>query len=217
MITKKTKKCKNSLGEKVLCSATTGKFDAMPSADFTTKGLLAYFSKNFGFNAQETVAIMGAHNLGKAFRDHSGYRGAGGWHKDPTALNRGYYASLNLTTWNLTFVNNSDIPNMHDKYQWTAKNSNTSLPPFFMLNSDMAVLYDMDGYLNSTSGFVGCQIPRANPTSPVCPYAKQTYDSFVRYKFNDTTFLYDFRDVFNKMLTRGYNTSSGCPLPPCYL
>jgi len=215
----KDKLCKDSNGNMVACSTTTGRFDAMPSADLTTREVVQYFADNFGFNTQETVAIMGGHNLGFASRTNSGYDGIGGWHLDPTALNRGYYAALNLTKWNLTFVNNSDIPMMHDKYQWNLNNvRNASAPPSFMLNADMAIVRDMEGNLNSSTGFVSCQFACPgckNPNPPVCPYANLTFSYAVEYKLNETKFLYDFRDAFNKMLTRGYDTtycSAGCPL-----
>lgn len=216
------RRCMSSTGEKVLCTATTGDFFAMPSADFTTHQVLAYFADNFGFNARETVVIMGGHDLGFASRSNSGYDGAGGWHRDPTALNNGYYAALKITPWNFTFVNNSDIPSITDKYQWNLNQKNASLPPNFMLNSDMALVYDMEGYLNASTGFVSCRLdcPSCTPTipsPPLCPLANQTNGFVVEYKLNVTKFVYDFRDAFNKMLTKGYNLSDKCPVAPCYL
>jgi hypothetical protein len=36
--------------------------------------LMSYFSRNFGFTANETVAIMGAHNMGAAATTNSGFQ-----------------------------------------------------------------------------------------------------------------------------------------------
>ena len=37
-------------------------------------GLVTYFADNFGFNENETVALMGAHTLGGAATANSGHR-----------------------------------------------------------------------------------------------------------------------------------------------
>ena len=50
-----------------------------PSSSFTTHELLDYFDEHFGFNADETVAIMGAHTMGRALVDNSGFLGENGW------------------------------------------------------------------------------------------------------------------------------------------
>lgn len=50
-----------------------------PSTSFTTHQLLDYFRVHFGFNADETVAIMGAHTMGRALVENSGFRGDNGW------------------------------------------------------------------------------------------------------------------------------------------
>lgn len=41
----------------------SGNGESMPSPHLTTPALLDFFGSNFGFDAQETVAIMGAHTL----------------------------------------------------------------------------------------------------------------------------------------------------------
>ena len=42
----------------------------------------SFFDEHFGFNAGQTVAIMGAHSLGVARPEDSGYEGLGGWVPD---------------------------------------------------------------------------------------------------------------------------------------
>ena len=46
------------------CTQTRGPDRALPSPNLDTHELLAYFSTEFGFDARDTVAIMGAHTLG---------------------------------------------------------------------------------------------------------------------------------------------------------
>ena len=50
-----------------------------PSTAFTTHELVSYFSEHFGYGADETVAIMGAHTIGRAMRENSGFHGENGW------------------------------------------------------------------------------------------------------------------------------------------
>lgn len=50
-----------------------------PSPDLTTHELLDFFDDHFGYTADQTVAIMGAHSLGKTSRGNSGFDGENGW------------------------------------------------------------------------------------------------------------------------------------------
>jgi hypothetical protein len=50
-----------------------------PSSDYTTHQLLKFMDSHFGFDSDQTVAIMGAHTLGFAFPHNSGYEGKYGW------------------------------------------------------------------------------------------------------------------------------------------
>jgi hypothetical protein len=57
--------CRNNLGKVVACSETAGPAHVMPSPNLSSQGVLDYFSTNFGFDARQTVTIMGAHTLGR--------------------------------------------------------------------------------------------------------------------------------------------------------
>ena len=41
---------------------------------------------HFGFDADETVALMGAHTIGRALPENSGYEGQNGWVTDMFTL-----------------------------------------------------------------------------------------------------------------------------------
>jgi hypothetical protein len=64
---------------------------SLPSPDLTTHGLLTFFSSNFGFTPDETVAIMGAHSIGTAKRSNSGFDGENGWVFNNRQLNNGKF------------------------------------------------------------------------------------------------------------------------------
>ena len=49
-----------------------------------------------------------------------------------------------------------------------------------------------------------------NNNRPVCPNSAQTRSIVEEYQENNGQFLNDFRDVLNKMLVNGYDTSGGC-------
>jgi hypothetical protein len=53
-----------------------------PSSDYTTHPLLKFMHSHFGFDSDQTVAVMGAHTLGYAFPPHSGYEGRYGWNSN---------------------------------------------------------------------------------------------------------------------------------------
>lgn len=79
------------------CSAIDGKGGPdrlMPSPDFTTSGLLHFFSSEFGFSVRETVAIMGAHSIGILTQENSGFHGPNGWTNNNNILNNRYYNEL---------------------------------------------------------------------------------------------------------------------------
>ena len=55
-----------------------------------TVGVMEYFKHVFDMTANETVAIMGAHTLGFASRNQSGFDGPGGWDSHPLVLDNKY-------------------------------------------------------------------------------------------------------------------------------
>jgi hypothetical protein len=60
-----------------------------PSNDLTTHQLLDFMNEHFGFNADETVAILGAHTIdGRALPQNSGFQGQNGWSNNVFSLGR---------------------------------------------------------------------------------------------------------------------------------
>jgi hypothetical protein len=121
------KPCINFQGQTVTCSAKTDNHNvSFPSPNLTTDQLLVFMANTFQFNDQETVAIMGAHTLGVASRQNSGFPGQGGWDNNELRLDNNYYAGIvgppNATglapNWNLVKVDNSDLTNIPDRYVW---------------------------------------------------------------------------------------------------
>jgi hypothetical protein len=53
-----------------------------PSTIFTTHEVINFMNNHFGFDMNETVALLGAHTLGRALPENSGYEGQNGWVTD---------------------------------------------------------------------------------------------------------------------------------------
>jgi len=64
----------------------------IPDANFVLSSLSGYFANKFGFNELETTIIMGAHNLGGARRDESGYTGM--WVQGKNDFDIQYYENM---------------------------------------------------------------------------------------------------------------------------
>jgi catalase (peroxidase I) len=63
--------CTNAAGAVVSCSATAGPARSLPSPNLDTDGVFSFFNQTFGFDQRQTVAIMGAHTVGRALQNVS--------------------------------------------------------------------------------------------------------------------------------------------------
>ncbi len=138
------------------CSETLGPHVHLPEAHITTEALFHFFFEEFGFDIQETVALMGAHTLGSLNRLHSGFDGPNGWVRDNLLLDNDYYHELvggqgpdasmdelidRAPPWDRFRINNEDLPGVPNQPAWIA------FPPAFdgsgpveilMLNADVS-------------------------------------------------------------------------------
>jgi hypothetical protein len=168
---------------------------------------------------------MGAHSIGTLSRKNSGFNGPQGWNKNKFVLSNSYYASLvggtngsldslqtklDVPNWNLVLVNNSDIPNIPNRFQWQRS-------AFIMLDADIALVRNVEDYIDASTGEVTCTFLPKNTVVPACPYASVTLDFAAEYKKDNTIWLNDFRDVFSSMLVHGYDASGTCGSATCVL
>lgn len=82
-----------------------------------------------GFNDRETVALIGAHALGRCHTDRSGYEGP--WTRAPTTFSNMYFKELVDNTWTLKSWNGPD--------QFEDQSGD-----LMMLPADMALLWDKE-------------------------------------------------------------------------
>jgi len=154
-----------------------------PPGDLDHDGLVTYFADNFGFNENETVALMGAHTLGGAATANSGHRGT--WVSGERSLfNKNYYTIM-VDASNGWSQRNVARRNGNAKYQW---NSDAG----FMLNADMAIYKDIQ--LDST-GASACTYEDCAMTP--------TADLVTAYAASNDLWMTDFVAVFTKMINHG--------------
>ncbi len=175
--------CKDKDGIEVTCTTRSGPHREMPSANLTTHGLLAWFKEHFDFNKKETVAIMGAHTIGTLSRLNSGFNGPAGWKFSfSNILDAGFYVSLltgltkdiqqfdlspmegeksegnnssealDFANWAQQCYDNSDF-GTPDKCEWERGIDRTG-GHVVMMNVDMALVKDLNGYIDDKRGLV---------------------------------------------------------------
>ena len=77
-----------------------------PEGNMDHDTMFAYFESHFGYNANQTVALMGAHSLGVLKRGNSGYAGT-------------------FTTGNVKRLNNQYYSDMFENSDWTESSVTT--------------------------------------------------------------------------------------------
>lgn len=92
----------------------------------TIRHVRSIFSRQ-GFDDRETVALIGAHALGRCHTDRSGYSGP--WTRAPTTFSNEFFRELTTNTWTLR--------------QWDGPDQFTDdSDELMMLPSDMALIWD---------------------------------------------------------------------------
>ena len=185
----------------------------------TTHEMIQFFHNRFGFDAYESVVLMGVHSAAVTHRENLGFGNLGrkdGWVYDAEQykLSNSYYTSMIDNVWKLQKVENFGL--VPDRYQWHFGEENNGP---IMLTADMSLLWNFDGFIVTDRGGVEGKVTcRANSDEefevweegdpedvPMCPMAAET-STFVEELGEDSTqFLFAFAAVLNKMITNGYD------------
>ena len=164
-----------------------------------TQTMLDFFKREFGFNAQQVVAIMGAHSVGTMSRRNSGHDAPAGWDLSNFVLDNGYYIELvgdpadafrRTPDWRQIIIRNGDL-RKSDTTQWNARVNGVDLA---MLNTDIALVRRLN------DGPANCSWSGANK----CADASETLGHMIHYGQNRQVFLEDFRDALYEVIDNGY-------------
>ena len=183
----------------------------LPKATFGFKDTFKFFKNEFGFNVPQTVALLGAHTLGRCTAKNSGYQGV--WDNDlfkkldpgPNTLastsvldNSYYHMIVDIPPW-------IQVSTKSGKKQWQEisfpiPNDQLDLEDqvAILLNSDLAISWNIEP--KDSNGTSSCSLfPIKCPHSAGHKYA-------VAFAKNNSLWLKAFTNVFNLMIEKNPNT-----------
>jgi hypothetical protein len=138
---------------------------------------------------------------GGATSANSGFTGEQGWDNDPDLLTNSYYKELlKFDQFSLTLEENAQFPPFPDQWYWEEEET-PGVSGVFMLQADMALAFDMEGYLNPANGNVNCTIvPLEGQT--LCPMSPLRARAEF-YRDNNLLWVQAFEAAFIKMINTG--------------
>lgn len=164
-----------------------------PDAEQGHAHITQVFMHRLGFSSREIAALMGAHVLGRAVRQNSGYNGR--WVPQNDRFTNSFYTDLIDRPWR-----RQQQPNFQGqaRVQWNGRGDT------MMLNTDIEMAFDTSG---------GCG--RAGGNRGGCPRATHGFsDAVTEFSESQATFFTAFTLAYSKLTSLG---SSGlvCAIPDC--
>ena len=200
------------------CSADGRENDAsekFPGADMQNLEVVTdFFESAFGLSTRETIALLGAHTLGRARTENSGFEGQ--WvpgSTGPNVLDNQFYREIVGPRW---FHKTLETPN---RFQWqknqgsggagnTANSRNNLRQRNILLNSDGALAFDLDldehGDMNNQCEMCGRNTDPVEANIPCCP-RNEGFAICTEFARSNDVWLQEFALVFYKMIDRNDN------------
>ena len=150
-----------------------------------------YFTNNsFVFIFLEITALMGAHTLGRADADASGYDGA--WVVSSSTFDNTYYSDILRRPW----VRDA---NENGQHFWRDPNADT-----IMLNTDMALAFDIGD--DATVNLNNCRTGRGGggQRGNNCPNTAENAETVATFANNQQTWFNEFAKAWVKLQELGY-------------
>lgn len=156
--------------------------DEYPDAHADTSKTLDYWKDYFGFTYYETVALIGAHSLGKCHRDGSGFDGP--WTTDKDSLDNAYYSDMSNPRlgWMQKTLDAEHV-------QWVHGDGSAGM----MLNADMAMYKNIE------------PAPMVSHCSYSTCNASRVAGAVETFAADNALFITEFSQVFEKLMEHGYS------------
>lgn len=121
-----------------------------------------------------------------------------GWVRNENRLNNDYYQQLLSggtvdPNWMQDLQDNTEFPEFPNQFLWERDR-------ICMLNADMALVVNLDGVIDSTTGAVTCDLGGGG--AMVCP-PSSLLSQTAQYADNNGLWLQDYRNAFIKMTNKG--------------
>ncbi|XP_013412179.1 putative ascorbate peroxidase [Lingula anatina] len=177
-------------------SPITTEMRVFPNALGNLTETVDYFRRVFDLTPEQLAAVLGAHTLGDAGKDASGFDGE--WVTERDVFDNEFYRVLSDQTqlW-MQENENPDDPNK-PRWQWNAKKGKEGEKGLMMLNTDMELFKNTAP--NSEGRVTSCPADVST-----CPSSRLA-DRVKLYASNNAKFLDDFSVAYGKMLTTGYKS-----------
>ncbi|XP_067950602.1 putative ascorbate peroxidase [Watersipora subatra] len=176
-------------------SPITTDLHTFPSSLGDTDHVLQFFQNQFNFDAKETTAILGAHTLGNAHRQNSGF--VHPWVTRKHQLDNAFYSELQDATngWNQRSIRQGGVT----RWFWES----TTNPQLLMLNTDMCLIKDMSSA--DAEGMVNCDYNS-------CPTPPGVTDAWVTsFAIDNALWITEFAAAFEKMIESGWTGQLSLP------
>lgn len=209
--------CKGPNGETVSCNSKKGPHHQFPNIHMHTAELYSFFKDGFGFSQRDTVAIMGAHTLGRIRKENFNIDAPNGWVPNNRELSNQYYEELcgGQSPNDPIDVLINDAPAWRRFIEfgtrsWVGRPDGLKI---IMLNTDIAVVRNLDSSnMDKSIGRVSCAFEDNSARQAgvsVCPHVEGALQIACTEFFHDNLgWLRTFRDVLDRMLTNKYKRNS---------
>lgn len=205
----------------------------LPKHTLGMEHITQVFETRMGFTKSEVVALMGAHTIGRAHKNASGFNMA--WDSTPTRFDNKYYQGLLKEEWARAVVKQSG------KKFWVdpINRNKITKKENMMLNTDMVLAWDIGSNNASTieDAKNSCQVQwhahlklfldKKAPWKAIAPLGSKFCSSLPNtsvmrnkvqeYANDEKTFIIEFEAAFQKLMALGYSdeSSRGALCTPC--
>lgn len=160
---------------------------ALPGANWGRSKITNFFGRRLGMSETETIALIGAHSLGRCDAGFSGFEGA--WTTTPATLDNQYFKDL--VNENLIW-DRETVPSTGNR-QWNIRGARGNRDTM-MLNADVGMFWEVCGENPRACG--NCAITHRDGS---CAKIDATLNIARRFANSNAAFLSQFRSSFIKL------------------